>query len=238
MMAPRPVTGADFRAFPGEAIAFYRALESSNERAWFEAHKDDYIRHVQQPAVAFVAAMGERLQTIAPGIRYDTRTNGAGSLMRIHRDTRFSRDKTPYKTNLGIIFWEGAGKKTECPGFYFHLEARMAALYCGLYQFTPGALATYRAAVADDARGSELAGIVDSLRGQGYHIAEQGYKRVPAGYDKGHPRADLLRHTGLFAATPDLDPQMVTTEDFMETALAHWGRMAPLHHWLADVMGG
>ena len=126
------MTDEIFTSFPEETIKFFLQLEGNNNRDWFTAHKQDYIDYVQQPSLAFIKTMGERLLTISPGMVYDTRTNGSGSLMRIYRDVRFSPDKTPYKNNLGIVFWEGEGKKAENPGFYFHVAPNGMGFYTGM----------------------------------------------------------------------------------------------------------
>lgn len=124
-----------FNGFPEAGLQFLADLRDNNDRAWFNPRKAQFKRDLQTHAIAFVEALGARLQSISPGINFDTRTNGAGSLMRIYRDTRFSNDKTPYKTNIGIVFWEGAGKKTEVPGFYFHLSPDETWIGGGLYIF-------------------------------------------------------------------------------------------------------
>lgn len=100
-----------FSGFPEEGIQFLADLDVNNNRDWFQANKKLFQERLQIPAQQFVAALGVRLLKISAGIRYDTRTNGSGSLMRIYRDTRFSKDKTPYKTNISMAFWEGPGKK-------------------------------------------------------------------------------------------------------------------------------
>ena len=86
-----------FEGFPKEGFKFFRDIKANNNREWFQEHKQEYIDYLQDPAVAFVIALGERLKSDFPGISYDTRTNGAGSVMRIYRDIRFSKDKSPYK---------------------------------------------------------------------------------------------------------------------------------------------
>ena len=97
-----------FTGFPQDGLQFLAELEENNERPWFEANKARFEEGLLQPAVAFVEIIGKRLQEeISAGIQYDPRTNGSGSLMRIYRDTRFSKDKTPYKTHLDGLFWSG-----------------------------------------------------------------------------------------------------------------------------------
>jgi uncharacterized protein (TIGR02453 family) len=224
-----------FTSFPGETIEFYRQLEVNNNRQWFTSHKRDYIDFVQQPSLAFIKTMGERLKAISPGIVYDTRTNGSGSLMRIYRDVRFSPDKTPYKTNLGIVFWEGAGKKSENPGFYFHMVPNGMGFYTGMYGFSKEMLAAYREAVLDQEFGDELESAIEAVRSAGYQVGGEHYKRVPRGFDPDHPRVDLLKYNTLHAWIMDLDPQLLTQPGFMDLAFDHWKNMAPLHHWLVKL---
>ena len=112
-----------FSGFPRAGLEFLSDLATHNDRTWFEAHKKIYQEMLLEPAQAFVMALGFRLQEISKGIHYDTRTDGRGVLMRIHRDIRFSQDKTPYNTHLRGLFWEGERKKNESPAFGFQIDA-------------------------------------------------------------------------------------------------------------------
>jgi uncharacterized protein (TIGR02453 family) len=225
-----------FPGFPREGLGFLGDLENNNNREWFEDHKGDYRAYVLEPAQAFVAALGERLKLLSPDIVYDTRTNGSGSIMRIYRDLRFSKDKTPYNPNLRVVFWEGAGKKTENPGFFFGMDAQGAALYGGMYSFPRPVLTAYQSAVADDALGSELEAALKSLgRAGGYEISGEQYKRVPAGYDPNQARADLLRYKGLFVRSPKIEPAVLVTPQLVEVCFEHCRNMEALHHWLVRV---
>jgi uncharacterized protein (TIGR02453 family) len=227
---------AEFPGFPAEGLKFLAELADNNNREWFQAHKQDYIDHAQTPALDFVIMMGARLQTLSEGMVYDTRTNGSGSLMRIYRDIRFSKDKTPYKTNLGITFWEGAGGKLERPNFFFELSLEGAMIYCGVYRFSRSMLAAYRDAVADDRSGADLEASLASLAGAGdYRVGGEHYKRVPAGYDPAHRRADLLRYNCLYACPPMIDPGVITSPEFLDVCFAHCRAMMPLHRWLVGV---
>ena len=102
---------SEFNGFPAEGIAFLRQLRENNNKEWWDANKETYVTQVQEPALALVASVGEKLKTINENIHYDLRTNGSGSLMRPYRDTRFSKDKTPYKTNVAAMWWEGTGQE-------------------------------------------------------------------------------------------------------------------------------
>ena len=226
----------DFVGFSAAGIEFLNNLRSNNNKAWFDAHKDDYIKFLRNPATIFVAAMGEKLQTIAPEIRFDTRTNGSGSLMRINRDTRFSEDKAPYKTNIAMMFWEGPGKKMEHPGFGMQIGIDEAGLMAGVFGFSKPMLTAYREAVADDKMGKKLQAALDAVRNAGdYTINGEHYKRVPRGYDSDHPRADLLRYAGLWASSPPIPVEVVTRPEFLDTCFEHFRNMAPIQRWLVDV---
>src|ERR1044072_1345885 len=107
--------------FTRDAFKFLRELRENNDRAWFAANKERYEKYVRQPALKFVSGFSPRLAKISPHLVADPRPVG-GSLFRIHRDTRFSRDKSPYKTHLGVHFFHDTGKKApSVPGFYLHI---------------------------------------------------------------------------------------------------------------------
>lgn len=223
-----------FTGFPPEATRFFSDIKENNNKPWFDAHKKEYQTFVVDPTKAFVLAMGQRLEELAPSIQYDTRANGSGSMMRIYRDVRFSKDKTPYKTWLGVIFWEGSGKKTECPGYYFGLESDGAGTHAGLHGFPKPFLEAYREAVVDDELGEELNVILTTMP-SAYTISDKHYKRVPRGYDKGHPRADLLLYNCLVVSAPRFSPEMVSSPDLVDACFEHYRQMTPLQQWLAKV---
>ncbi|MEZ4581180.1 MAG: DUF2461 family protein [Caldilineaceae bacterium] len=165
-----------------------------------------------------------------------TRANGAGSMMRIYRDTRFSRDKTPYKTNVAFVFWEGPNKKMENPsfGFQFGTFGRPLRRRLRLHQ---------RAAGQVPRRGHRCqAGGVG--RGAGRRApraitpSKASRPSVPAGFDAEHARADLLRYKGLYASSPQFDIQAVTTPDLVDICYEHCRNMAPLQQWLVAVDRG
>jgi len=223
-----------FNGFPREAVRFYRELTKHNDRVWFEAHKDTYKERVLAPAQEFVLAMGERLRRVSPGIVADPRTSGAGSIFRIHRDTRFGRDKRPYKTYLGIFFWEGNGKKTENPGFYFQLEPNGFMLGVGAYMLTKPDLEAFRKAVVHKTRGPALARAIKKVKRKGYEIGGAHYKRVPRGFDPEHPNAEYLRHNGLYAYTEGRIPGELYTRDLLGFCLKAFKDMYPIHEWIVE----
>ena len=228
-----------FTGFPPEGLQFLADLGQNNDRDWFNARKQLYMDHIVAPAVAFVETMGERLRFISPHIQYDTRTNGQGSLMRIYRDTRFSEDKSPYKTWIGIRFWEGGGKASENPGFFFGFDATAGGLHVGMHGFDKAMLTAYREAVDDDELGSELKTALAAVRGAGnYEINGEHYKRVPRGYDQDHPRADLLRYNTLYVSSPGIEPAVLSSAGLVDVVMDHCEKMAPVQRWLVKVKQG
>lgn len=226
-----------FQGFSEKTFSFFRQLKRNNNREWFIAHKEDYNKYVLDPAVAFVETFGEALDKLAGGIiSYDTRTNGGGSIKRIYRDIRFSKDKTPYKTNLGIIFKAGSGKDTECPGYYFHMDSDQTLLYAGLYVFPKEILQKYRRAVDSSDSGVKLVKIIDKLTKTGeYIVGGDGYKKVPAGFPSDHPRAELLKYNTLYAVSMHLPKEIVCSPSLIDECLKHAKATLPLIKWLANL---
>ncbi len=159
-----------FQGFPKEAIEFLVLLGKNNSKEWFEKHKKDYEVFVRHPSQDFVVAMGERLKEISPKIYAIPKVNQ--SLFRLNRDVRFSENKRPYKTNLGILFWEGNRKRMESSGFYFHVEKDTFMLGAGMYRFSKELMDVYREAVIDKKLGNQLKKVVNQIKSAGYLIGE------------------------------------------------------------------
>jgi uncharacterized protein (TIGR02453 family) len=226
-----------FSGFSKRTVTFLRDLAAHNDRDWFAAHRREYEDEVLAPARAFVAAMGESLRRLSPGVRFDPRANG--SLFRIFRDTRFSADKSPFKTNLGILFWEGNGPRMACSGFYFHLEPPTLMLGGGLYLFPRPLLERFRRAVADPEYGPEVAAIIKQITARpGFTLGGEHFKRVPAGHDPDPEAEFLLRHNGLYAGWEGTIPAELHTAALVDYCLERFTPMEPLHRWLADLTQG
>ncbi|MEW5722989.1 MAG: DUF2461 domain-containing protein [Thermodesulfobacteriota bacterium] len=220
-----------FTGFPRQTLTFLRDLAANNKKEWFEAHREEYEEHFLAPAREFVLAMGGKLKKLSPGLTADPRTNQ--SLFRLNRDTRFSRDKSPYKTHLALWFWEGPGRRMECSGFYFHLEPDHLMLGVGIYQFPKHLVEPYRRAVVDPKQGPALAKAVAALaKDGGITIGGRRYKKVPAGYDPGHRNAGLLLHDGLYGGIEMEAPEELHSEKIMDFCLERFLKMKPLHQWL------
>ena len=225
----------EFNGFPREALDFLSELEANNSREWFNSHRAEYDELIVTPAQDFISALGERLASEIDGIVYDTRAGGSGSLMRIYRDVRFSKDKTPYHTNVRMLFWHEEGHRTGGPGFFMGFGPREGGFYSGQYRFDKSTLEAYRAAVDDEGQGEELLDLISRVEGTGCRIGGETYKRVPRGYDQDHVRSRLLRHSGLYAYAEGIDSGILLGPDAVETCLGHFMVMSPVVIWLVEL---
>jgi uncharacterized protein (TIGR02453 family) len=221
-----------FEGFRPETVRFFIGLKRHNSREWFEKNRAAYENHVLAPAKSFVVDMGAKLRTIAPRIIAVPQINK--SIFRLNRDTRFSADPSPYKTNLGIYFWDGPRPRMEAPGFYFQIEPPTILLGGGFYMFPDAVLDRYRRAVVDPKRGAELARILSRiLADKSFELGGQHYKRVPAGFDPAHPNAELLKHNGLHVGFEAKIPEELYSSRLSDYCFEKYAAMAPLHAWLA-----
>ena len=216
--------------FPFEAIRFLSKLKRNNNKEWFESHREEFNNSVLGPAQEFVVVLGELLRTIAPDIIAIPKTDK--SIFRLYRDVRFSKNKLPYKTNLGLYFWEGDRKKMECSGFYFHAEPGYLFLGAGQYMFTDDLLKKYREVVYNPDKAKELDSIVKKLKKKGYRLGGKSYKRVPKGFDVEYPFSDYLLYNGLYVYVETKDLKKLKKEDMAKYPLRKFKEMLPLHQWL------
>ncbi len=215
------------RHFTPDAFAFLRDLAANNERAWFHENKRRYEDSVRQPALDFITDFAEPLATLSPYFVADSRTVG-GSLFRIHRDTRFSKDKTPYKTNIGIQFRHESGKDVHAPGLYFHVDTKDVFLGAGMWHPDAPSLKKIRAAIDEDPAGWKRVTRSKKLLAE-WAFEGDSLKRAPKGYDPEHPMIDDLRRKDHIAVLrmkksdvtrPDLPDylakQLAVTKPFMK----------------------
>jgi uncharacterized protein (TIGR02453 family) len=220
-----------FSGFPKECFEFFEMLENNNNRPWFEEHRSDYEQFVKEPARDFVVALGARLRKLAPRVHAEPLIDR--SIFRINRDTRFSHDKSPYKTHLGLWFWEGNGNRMECSGFYIHFDPPRMWLGVGIYIFPPFLLHEYRRSCVHDTYGKQLSRIVSRVtKVPGTMIGNESYKRVPRGYDPDHRNADLLRFNGFHAGIDIKIPKVISTPKSVDFCYDKLKPYLPVHKWL------
>jgi uncharacterized protein (TIGR02453 family) len=219
---------SQFSGFPSRILGFFEELAENNNKTWFDAHKEEYEQCVKEPALALGDDIASGLAEFAAG------PSPRASMFRIYRDIRFSKDKSPYKTYLGIGFAAPGRKLGESPGFYFHLSDGRVMLGGGLHVFPKPALDVYRQAVTDEKEALKLARVLADVKAKGYAVGGQTYKKTPRGYDAAGPSADLLRYGGLFASLTVGAPAELHDARLVEFCLSHFRRIQPLQAWLVD----
>ena len=220
--------------FSPALFRFLADLEANNDRDWFQANRDRYAEQVQEPALAFIIDFAPRLAAISPHFRADAKVQG-GSLFRIQRDTRFSKNKTPYKTNTGVQFRHQRAKDAHAPGYYLHLEPGQCFMGVGLWRPETALAYRIRERIAEDPAGwkgatkPEKFTDVFSLRGE-------SLLRPPRGFDAAHPLIDDLKRKD-FIASAALTEEQVTDESFLDLFADRCRRATPFMAFLCGAVG-
>lgn len=214
--------------FTRDTMQFLMELRFNNNREWFEANRERFEKHCKAPMLAFITAVADPLRRVNRDVVADPRPNG-GSMFRIYRDTRFSKDKTPYKTAMGASFRHKAGRDVPAPGFYLHVEPDGCFMGAGMWHPEPEALQRIRNHVV------AKPGVWTALQ-KTVTLEGDSLTRVPKGYDREHPLADVLRRKDFITSLPLRDKQ-VLSPDLVETFVEACGRANPLMKVLSAAMG-
>lgn len=207
------VPDAHFEGFPETAFDFYDDLEIDNSKVYWEAHKELYRSAVLEPMRRLTAELAEEF--------------GAVKIFRPHRDVRFSKDKSPYKTHQGAFIATGPAT-----GYYIELAAPGFRVGAGFYDASPERIAVIRGAIDDDRRGRELERIVAGLAATDWEIGGQRLKTAPRGWSVDHPRIELLRHKTLTAMRSyGFDP-VIHTPELTDRIRGHWRETTELLDWV------
>lgn len=190
------------RYFSEETFGFLSALSENNHRDWFEEHKQTYEDAVRTPALRFIEDIASALATISPHFQAVPRKTG-GSLMRVFRDTRFSNDKRPYKTNVGIHIRHEVGRDVHAPGFYLHLAPDECFVGVGIWRPDAKALGKIRDHIAENGK-AWIAARDDKAFNRRFRLDGDRLRNPPRGYPKDHPLIEDLKWKD-FIAVADLD---------------------------------
>ena len=220
--------------FTYAAFEFLTELAAHNDRAWFAANKTRYEEHVKEPALRFITDFGPVLRKISPRFRADPRANG-GSLFRIYRDTRFSKDKSPYKTHAGIHFRHDDARDAHAPGFYLHVEPGNCFAGCGTWRPPGPALRRIRESIDDDPAAWRRASRDARFR-RTFELTGDSLVRAPKGYSLGHPLIDDLRRKD-FIGVARLNGRTVTSPDLIDTFAGLCQDGAVFQRWLCGALG-
>lgn len=219
--------------FTRASIKFLDDLAANNNRIWFEKNRSQYEALVRAPALAFISEMSPVLKTFAPHFRADPRKTG-GSLMRVFRDTRFSRDKTPYKTNIGIQFRHAVGKDVHAPGFYVHIASDECFLAVGCWHPDADSLARIRDWMACNPEQWFAARDHSSFVGT-WTLSGDSLARPPRGYQADHEAIEDLKRKD-FIAIAALSLDEVIGQDFVRLAGSRFAVATPFIRFLCDAL--
>lgn len=240
MVGKQNVRTTEFAGFSSRSLRFLRGLRRHNDREWFEAHRTEYEAYVREPMRGLVEEMDVRLARLAPEMVGDPRR----SIFRIHRDIRFSTDKSPFKTHAAAQFYHrdaGRGAGVDATGagasFYFHLDPDESFVAGGLWMPARPALDAIRDAIAADPEGFEAIVTDAGFRRRFGGLEDDAVlKRMPRGYPEDHPAARWLRHRSFIGYRP-LRESEVLSPRLPATLERHFGALLPLVRWLNDAVG-
>lgn len=223
-----------FSGFSPGTLTFFRQLQRNNNRDWFNANKETYLRDVLDPALELVEAMQPVLEKYSPCFQAVPKRSG-GSVMRIYRDTRFSKDKTPYKTNLGIQFRHQAGKDVHAPGYYFHLAPDEIFFGVGIWKPANPVLHQIRDAIVEDPQRWLRLWKPKSFR-ETFRPVGDTLLRPPRGFDPDHPLIEDLKRKDHLVLT-DLHSEQVLEAGLVKQLAGFIRTTRPWMQFLCDAQG-
>jgi len=222
-----------FPGFPPGFFKFYKELVKNNERDWFNANKDRYLDDVVAPSLEFIAAIEPKLKKVSPHFLAVAKRS-RGSLMRIYRDTRFSKNKQPYKTNLGIQFRHEMGKDVHAPGFYFHYSPQESFLAGGMWRPDKEPLKQIRTTIVDfEARWKRLKG--SKKFKEMFELSGESLKRPPRDFDADHKLIEDLKRKDFIAVSP-LKNADLKSSSIVDLTIERYKRAMPLVRFLCDAI--
>jgi uncharacterized protein (TIGR02453 family) len=225
-----------FEGFSKDFFKFFLDLKKNNERPWFEANKDRYKEVVVAPIQDFIIALAPKLAKVSDQIRCDPRPNG-GSMFRIYRDTRFSKDKTPYKTAAGIQFRHVFAKDFRAPGYYLHLEPGEVFFGGGMYMPEPPALLMVRQAIANDPTGWKKARDAASIKRAFGGLEDfETLAKAPRGFAPDHPLIEDIRRKSFFV-TMESNEADAGKPAFVTAVAKAYADATPLMGFLCKAVG-
>lgn len=220
--------------FTQSTFDFLDELTANNNRDWFAANKDRYTDDVQTPGRRLIDAVAGPLRRVAPFLVASSSKSG-GSMTRIYRDTRFSKDKTPYKNYVGIQFRHDAGKDIHAPGIYVHVATDECFIGAGCWQPEPSVLAKIRARIDGDAKAWKRARD-DKKFAASFTLWGEQLKTSPRDYPKDHPMIDDLRRKDFIGLSPVTRKQMIS-DDLVAVIIERVKASRPLMRFLCDAIG-
>jgi len=223
-----------YATFKPETLRFLNQLAKNNNREWFAENKSRYEEQVLDVALNFIQSMHDPLGKIAPHFTAIPKRMG-GSLMRVYRDTRFSKNKTPYKTNIGIQFRHEKARDVHSPGYYVHIDPDQVFLGAGMWRPDPDSLAAIRQRIVAKPREWQRA-IDDSGFKRHWRLGGETLTRPPRGFDKEHPLIEDIKRKD-FIAVKDLALEDATNPRFQQKVETAFAAATPYMQFLCKAVG-
>ncbi len=212
---------------------FLKELKRNNDREWFTENKSRYETEVRDPAVQLVRELEKPLSRVAPMLCAVPKNHG-GSVMRIYKDTRFSKDKTPYKTNVGISLRHDANKDIHAPGVYLHLDPSECFIGAGCWRPESKTLAAIRAAIDEDPKAWLKARDNKAFRSR-FELSGESLKTSPRDYSRDHAMIEDLRRIDFIAVAP-LTESEITSSEVVPLVIDHVKKAKPLMRFICDAI--
>jgi len=222
-----------FNGFKKETIKFLEDLSKNNSKEWFEVNRYIWEKYILEPNKAFVKDMGETLQILVPTINGIPKVSG--SLFKIYRDVRFSKDKTPMKSKIGIIFWQGKLHRMQSSSFYIHYSKDCYFIASGIRAFKPQMLKIYRKYIQDENKRIELDKILNTLIQKGYKLPIQKYKRIPKEFNKDDNLVYLALYDRMFSYKEFKIDEMFYSQKLLDRCFEIYNDMFELQQWVYDM---
>lgn len=217
--------------FNRKTIAFLKELSQNNNKDWFNENRQRYEDEVRTPAFNYIEAMDHHIASISPHFTVSAKKVG-GSLMRVHKDIRFSKDKTPYKTNIGINFRHARGKDVHAPGFYLHIEPGDVFLGAGIWRPESSTLKNVRTLI--DEYPKEWKKLSSKITAKDeFEFGGESLKRPPRGFQEEHPLIDVLKRKD-FIAIHQMKASSVYAKDFEKQTARLFKKAAPLIKFICE----
>ena len=221
-----------FEGFPQSGLAFLRDLAQHNDRDWFEAHRTAWDEGIVPAMLAWCSDLQARLRDVMPRLTFVPRVGG--SLYRLVRDIRFSKDKRPYKLHVAALLWEGGAEKQEAPGVYVHVSPHEVIFGGGLYVFEEGRLDRYRKLLHHPQAAARLQAALATAKKGGLNLDGEKLGKPPRGFDPEGTFAELSKHKGLVVVKSTKPAGWLHSKEALDRSEAVARAYAPLHAWMRD----
>ena len=222
-----------FKGFKEEFWNFFDELKENNNREWFTENKDRYKSDIVTPCMDFIVDMGERLKDISPHYTAIPKANG-GSMFRIYRDARFSKDKRPYKENAGIQFRHKLGKNAHAPGFYINLKKDGIFYGGGIWLPESETLGEIRDRICYYPKKWQAVIENDDIIKSFGEIRGDGLKRPPRGYEPDHKYIEDIKRKSFFAMKNEDDYKITHSAKFIDEVVKTFDAASPLMAFICD----